>query len=178
MGNISQQTNEFLNALYQQTGDDLEKHAATLDVGAAIGLEKQEASALAEELILAELVELKTLAGGIGITRSGMETLEKEGYISGISASACTLSGEPVLTDDDCKIMTELLDNLRAGFAKGGIPYERLEEVVFDIKTVEVQLLSPKPKTAVVRAVLSSLRQSVDELGVEAIPEKFAGVFQ
>lgn len=178
MDNGTQQRGEFLNALYQQTGDDLDKHAATLDVGAAIGLQKQEASALAEELMLAELVELKTLAGGIGITRSGMEILEKEGYISGSSVTVYTLRGNPVLTDDDREITAELLDSLRTRFAEGDIAYENLEEVVFDIKTVEVQLLSPKPKTAVVRAALSCLRQSVDKLGVGPIPEKFGGVFQ
>jgi len=41
--------------------------------------------------------------------------------------------------------------------------YGQWEEMVIDIKTIEVQMLSPHPKTAVIREVLRSMVQCLPE---------------
>ena len=38
------------------------------------------------------------------------------------------------------------------------LAYETLTEVIADVRTIEAQLISPRPKTAVVRACLEGLR--------------------
>jgi uncharacterized protein (DUF2267 family) len=55
--------------------------------------------------------------------------------------------------------------------AKTPTTYERLEEMVIDIKTIEVQLLSTRPKTAILRAVLGSLKEALHAAGASALAD-------
>ncbi len=41
------------------------------------------------------------------------------------------------------------------------LPYENTEEIIIDIKTIEIQMLSPNPKTEIIREALRSLQKSL-----------------
>lgn len=167
----------FLLELYRQTEGDPEKQASMQSVGEAVGHDKTEATALAEELMINELVELKTLAGGIGITEAGLAVLAENGMISGKTEKTLSLSGEKVLTGEDRAVLDELLAELRKAVAAGSSDYADLEEAVMDIKTLEVQLLSPRPKAAVAIGVMDSLGIFLKKISREDILSRFAGVF-
>lgn len=170
--------NDFLYELYRQVDDQETPQVSMHSVGASIGLDKTEAIALAEELMINDLVELKTLAGEIGITPAGLAILQEHGLIAEGKAKSYKLSGEPVLTDDDQKVIREVLSIIQLALAHGASEYEQLEEAVIDIKTIEVQLLSPQPKTAIVVAVLSSLKKSFQKANREKIFAEFDSVFE
>lgn len=174
MGELAGQRLDFLLELFSQTEGDVEKQASMHDVGAVLGLEKHESGSLAEELILDEIVELKTLAGGISITPKGLEMLSQEGYaVTPIAGSKYNLSGQAVLTDDDKNSIQEILQELRTSVSGD---YQILEELVIDMKTIEVQLLSPNPKSVIVKEIFKSIKAKLNELKQERLVQIIAEI--
>ena len=159
----------FLEELYKQTGGDFEKQVSMYDVGAAVGLDKTEAGSLAEELIVQEQVELKTLAGGISMTTEGLAILGIPVPTSP-SAESCFQLGEgPVAEEDDRRTVDLLLEEIKNEMSNLDLKYDLLEEIVLDLKTIEVYMLSPRPKIAVLRELFRSLQnafESVDAVKV------------
>jgi hypothetical protein len=174
----AERVRSFLYELYMQANDQSLEQVSMHSVGAKLGMDKTEATALAEELMISDLAELKTLAGEITITSAGLELLQEHGLVAGKTTPSCRLSGESVLTDGDLKIIQEILSVVKRAVAHDTSEYTQLEEVVIDVKTLEIQLLSPQPKTAIALAVLSSLQKSFQKQNREHIFAEFNTVFE
>ena len=165
----------FLAELHRQTKGDMQSQVSMYTVGAAIGLAKGEAGSLAEELMVSGLVELRTLAGGISITRDGLSSL-------GISAPqpAGDNDGEQrlgkgtIADKGDRELLCRLIETVKASLPALAIEYEQLEEIVIDIKTIDVQLLSPAPKIAVFRELLRSLHAAFSRIAHQSLIAKLA----
>ncbi|MDJ0623939.1 MAG: hypothetical protein QNJ17_13300 [Desulfocapsaceae bacterium] len=170
--------NDFLYELHRQTDGNIENQASMHEVGEHIGLAKTAAAALAEELMLNDLVELKTLAGEIGITQAGLDMLAQSGRIQQTLGQVQRLSGEEVLTDDDRSILHSLVGDIQKVIATSELEYPRLEEMIVDLKTMEVQLLSKRPKTTIVQAILESLSVSLKTLHRSEILVKYGNIFK
>lgn len=153
----------YLTELYRQTDGNTESRVTMSDVGAAIGLEKNEAGKTAEDLIISGFVEMKTLSGDIGITAQGLEKL-------GLSPANITtektiqLGNGPVLDAGGLQAVENLLAEIKTFIAQTQTDYTCLEECIIDIKTIETQILSPRPKVAVIREVLKSLSTAVSTM--------------
>ena len=153
----------YLQELWQRTQGDAQTQVSMFDTGAAIGLEKEAARRLAEDLIAEGLVEIKTLSGGIAITEKGIEAV---GAANGrLSAADLNLGSGPVLEEKGRQALEQILVAVKNQIAGVSQPYDSLEEMLIDIKTIEVQLLSPRPKTEVIRAVLHALRDGLQSCG-------------
>ncbi len=171
---------DFLVELYNQTEGNEELQVSMHDVGATLGMDKNEAGALAEELIVEGLVELRTLAGGVSVTPQGLGMLQEAGYIS-ITAQvkdSCQLSGALVLSEGDRQAVEQLVGKIKDALSGTTAAYQTLEEIVVDIKTVEVHLLSPQPKTAIVREILRSLHGSLKRLDLNEVALYISGVLE
>jgi hypothetical protein len=146
----------YLEELHRLTGGDTDVQVSMYDTGAALGLEKQASGRMAEELMVLGQVELKTLSGGIGITEQGLNLL-------GVTApqknhgQATALSAGPVINDLDRATIETLLGQLKDDISHATIEYPQVEEIIFDIKTIEVQLLSPRPKVALINEGFRSI---------------------
>ncbi len=163
----------FLYELYQQTEGDLEGQLSMHTVGEALGLDKDAAGALAQDLMMAELVELRTLAGGISLTEKGLAALRDKGMVAaGGPGEVEKLSGEEVLNEYDRGILDMVIAEIRTTVAEVEMGFEDLEAMVIDIKTIEVQLLSKAAKVAVIAAVLRSLQSSFSRLRQEKLAQK------
>ena len=157
----------YLNELWQRSHGNAQTQVSMFDTGAAIGLEKEAARRLAEDLIAEGLVEIKTLSGGIAITEKGIEAV---GAASGRpSAADLNLGRGPVLEEKGRQALEQILAAVKKQIAGFSRPYDSLEEMLIDIKTIEVQLLSPRPKTEVIRAVLSTLRDGLQSCGTSEL---------
>ncbi len=161
----------FLTELYNQTGGNMEQQVSMYDVGSAIGLDKAEAGATAEEIMIQGLAELKTLSGGIAITSRGLEELGVTKTVHHPENTGLSLGDGPALEESEKRGITELLVEIRLATAQTNVEYTLLEEIVFDIKTLEIHLLSPRPKTAVVREVLLSLQELMEKSGRTELSE-------
>ena len=172
-------SNAYLLALYSVTGGDTAVKTSMHEVGATIGLDKAESGKMAENLIGMGWVEVKTLSGGIGITAEGVEAAQNAGAgpPSGSgSAQVAGLGAGPLLDAGDRRTVETLLTQVKQGLAKLSADYAVLEEMVIDIKTAEVQLLSPRAKTAVVREVLRALQAGLAKSGDRNTAERIGQV--
>jgi hypothetical protein len=151
----------YLEELYRQTAGNTEAQVSMYDLGAAIGLDKAEAGSVAEQLMVQGQVELRTLAGGISITPEGLAFL---GFAVATAASAesdFSLGKGPVADDNDRRTIDRLTEEIKEALSGLSVEYDLLEEIIFDLKTIEVQMLSPKPKIAVVREIMRSLHNAL-----------------
>ncbi len=170
-------SNAFLLALYSVTGGDTAVKTSMHEVGATIGLDKAESGKMAETLIGMGWVEVKTLSGGIGITAEGVEAARDAGAgPPGGSGPDAGLGTGPLLDADGRRTVETLLTQVKQCLPKLTADYGLLEDVVVDIKTAEVQLLSPRAKTAVVREVLRALQASLNNSGTRETAERIGRV--
>lgn len=160
----------FLLELHSMTGGDPEQQVSMYEIGERLGMDKETITPLSQDMMIDELLELKTLSGGIGITQSGLQALQSEGLIA-VSGPANTrqLSVGPVLDENDIRVVEKILADIKGTLASSGTEYSQLEELVIDIKTIETQLLSPQPKTAVVKEIFRSLQTPLQKAGHNAV---------
>ncbi len=158
----------YLFELYTMTQGNKTTTVSMYDVGETLGLGKTEAGTLAEDLFIRGFAELKTLSGGIGITRQGMEALDVE-ITPEPGSETLHLGKGPVLEENGKKAVGTILHDIKSAIARTSSSYSQIEEIVMDIKTIEVQLLSPKPKTGIIREVLQSLQKNLAASGPEEI---------
>jgi len=168
----TQEEIRFMLELYNMTDGSLEAQISMYDIGATLGFDKATITSMSQDLMIEDLVELKTLSGGIGITRKAMQLLQNEGLISGSTAQSIHLSAGPVINEQDREQIDALLTEIKSETATARAEYPLVEELVIDIKTLETQLLSPRPKTYVFRAVFLSLIQALSSAGANQTAEK------
>ncbi|WP_163338449.1 hypothetical protein [Desulfopila sp. IMCC35008] len=162
------ESRSFMLELYSMTEGNTDTQVSMHDVGESLGLDRDNSSAIAEDLIIDEFIELKTLSGGIGITPKGLEALQLAGVAGGGNGLG-RLNDAPFLNDGGLKTLHLLLTKVKEALSSPGISYDLLEEIILDIKTVEVQTLSARPSTNVIRAILKSLAARLQVAGFEAI---------
>ena len=154
---------DLLLHLYRETGADPAVQVSLYETGAALGLDRDAASRATEDLIGWELVELRTLSGGIGISEKAIGEIEASG-LAGDSTSDCVAAfGKTVHIDDDARRVVEQITaavKTRAGSI--GLDFDRLSEVLADLKTIDAQLDSPLPKTTIVRECFRSLKSALE----------------
>ena len=165
---------EYLEQLYRLTGGDPQAQVSMYEVGAAIGMEKGAAGSLAEELMVQGQAELRTLAGGISITVDGLAVLGIAVAAPQSGTSGFHLGKGPVADANDRGTMQQIVEEIKKSVARLHLEYSLLEEIVLDVKTIEVQLLSPKPKIAVLREIVRSLHTAL----VAAHADKTAALLQ
>jgi hypothetical protein len=152
----------FLEELYRQTGGDAEKQVSMYDVGTAIGLDKSEAGSLAEQLIVQGQVELKTLSGGISITSEGLAVLGISAPLTQSAENNLHLGNGPVADDTDRDTIQQIIGKIKKELSDQSLEYDLLEEIIIDLKTIEVYMLSPRPKVAVILEIFRSLKNAFE----------------
>ena len=159
------QLKNFLEQLYQMSGGDVEAQVSMYDVGAALGLDRAEAGAIAEDLIIDGYGELKNLGGGISITKEGLRLLDVDTgeTTDGQGESSFLLGEAEVLAADTVEEVEKLVAEIRKAVIENKLDYHGVEELVIDIKTLETQLLSNRPKTAIIREILRSAANQLQE---------------
>ena len=144
---------QFLEALYAQTGDDTASHVSMYDLGAGIRLDREQSSAVAEELMAEGILEIRTLSGGVALSDDGQTLFNTASDASG----ADRLGPDSPMDERQRALVDELLTTLKAEVGAQALGYEALAEMMADVRTIEAQLTSPRAKTAVVRTCLEGL---------------------
>ncbi|NJL59569.1 MAG: hypothetical protein HC887_07950 [Desulfobacteraceae bacterium] len=145
---IGENEKKFLLELFKQSSGSTSAKISMYDVGAAVGLDKPEAKRMAEEMMAWNLIEVRTLSGGIAMTDNGLEKAREMGAAVAGSDAGVRLGNTPVLNDTVRQAVDNLVAALKIGIAKSGSDFDMLNELIADIRTVEAQLCSSKPKTA------------------------------
>ena len=162
----------FLVELCRLAAGDTNVELSMYDVGAAIGMERDESGVIAEELIIDGFAELVSLSGGVSITSGGLKHLNHDSWSSAGEDNVQRLGNGPVLDSTKRHAVEDMLEAYRNAIRNDQLSYTRLEEIIIDIKTLEIQLISAKPKTPIVRAVLNSLAGYASTEGMSELKER------
>lgn len=160
----------YLDELCRMTGADTDSKVSMHEVGSVLGLEKVESGKIAEELMVQGLVELKTLAGGIGITDKGLEHLGIASSVTATPPSSLQLSGELVVTESDRATIKQLTATIKDETTGLDLEYQHLEGIILDLKCIDLHLLSPRPKNSVLRELLGSIENTLTVAGSATSP--------
>ena len=157
---IDEGQKQFLLTLYDCLNGSTSKQMSMYDVGASIGCEKPETLKIAESFMGMDLVEIRTLSGGIGFTEAGLEAARKLGA-GNEAGDISRLGNGPVIEDagrDGVEAVTTALKAAAGGF---GLPFDALTELVADLRTVDAQMTSSRPKTAILRECFTSMQKTL-----------------
>lgn len=168
MTDITPEARAFLMELYNRTQGDIEAQVHMHEIGLSIGVDEDDVGPLAESLYIQGLAELKTLSGDLGITAMGLESLDIKIETKQTDTDAFAVGPDPVLSQEQIVLAASLLDEIQAQVKNIGLDYEKLEELVTDIKTGRVQLTGSKPKTRILIEVFKSIHQNI---GLKLPPE-------
>jgi hypothetical protein len=160
----------YLKAMMEQCEGDTGKQLSMYEVGEGLGMDRETAAQVCQELIAFGLVEIRTLSGGVGLTADGIAVGGTAG--GGGAETGQRLKAGPVLDNDDRRAVVVALDQLKQAAGSWQLGYEEMAALVIDIKTIETQLLAPQPKTAVVKAVCDSLANWIRKNGDAATAAK------
>jgi hypothetical protein len=156
----------FIVELYHRTRGDGSVKVSMYDIGETLGLDRKVSLRTAEELIGTGLVEIKTLSGGIGITADGVA--EAQGLGASLQdnvKSEISLQDVPVLDESVHQAVEQVVTKLKGQTNQYALDFDSLAELMADLKTIDAQLSSPNPKTAIIRECFRSivgLLQSMD----------------
>ena len=170
MATLSPEAKAYLYELYTLTGGDPGAQVSMYDVGKALGMERNDAASMAESLYVESFAELKTLSGGIGITREGLNILEIK--IPAAPGEALSLGKAPILADEGKNSLDKILLEIKKAVTDTKMSFPQIEEILMDMKTIEVQMLSPRPKTGIIREILRSIHLSLEASGPKGLTEK------
>jgi hypothetical protein len=163
---LDQTDREYLQWLYNHTGGDISAQVSMYEIGASLNLDRDASSQVAQTLIGLDLVEIKTLSGGIGISAEGVAWIEGDGTDDETATgTGAGLSGDPVLSPADLESVEHLSGYLKKEAGGLGLDFDRLTELVADLRTIDAQLSSSRPKTDIVRGCLKSIEALMGEQG-------------
>ncbi len=149
---------QFIIELFGQTGGDPSAQVSMYDIGSLLGLERDAASRVAQELIGLQLAEIRTLSGGIGISPAGSELVQGiMGPPVSDSAGAIRLGNELQLTADGRLAVEQVVAEIKNQAGTLELDFDSLTELMADLKSIDAQLESSRPKTAIVRECLFSI---------------------
>lgn len=153
----------FFKSLFLKTAGEIQKQVSMHDIGNACGLDKAASRMIAEELMSLGLIDIRTLSGGIGMTEEG--ALEARNLFAadmpGSGVSGITLGHRPLVDEKIAAAITDILTGIKARAGNLGMDFDNLTELIADIQTLEAQMRSPKPKTAIVRECFRSMHSAL-----------------
>jgi len=176
-GELEENGRNFLLSVYKQTKGDPAAVVSMYDVGAELGLDRSAASHLAEDLMGWMLLEVRSLSGGVGLTPLALGEIETSEFSeSGSRENSARLGSEPVITGEVRQAVERVMAALKQQIGGMGLSFDGLAEVMADVKTIDAQFDSPRPKTAIVRACLSSLKATLADAGARDCTELVSGL--
>ena len=155
---LNETAQQFIIQLHEQTNGDPSVHVSMYEIGSLLGLDREAASRVAEELMGLHLAEIKTLSGGIGISPTGAELVQ--GLIGPSVSDAggsFRLGDELQLNADGQQAVEQVVSEVKDQAGTLGLDFSALTELMADLKTIDAQLGSSRPKTAIVKECLRSI---------------------
>lgn len=168
MNAMAENEERFLIELFEKTDGKTAGSISMYDIGSNLGLEKEGARQIAENLMSEGLVEVRSLSGSIALTQEGIEAAENLGA-GGAEAgdAAAPLTTAPIIDEAGRETVEALTASLKARAGELELSFDPLAELVADLRTIDAQLASSRPKTAVIRACFESIRKVLQTAGDE-----------
>ncbi|MCG6894984.1 MAG: hypothetical protein LJE65_15370 [Desulfobacteraceae bacterium] len=162
--NHDEPSGRFLLALFEQSRGEPSVTVSMYDIGASLGWDRDDSAHIAEQLIGEGLLEVKTLNGGVSITGEGLAQVRGD-EAEAASEGDVRLGVGPILTEDERAAVEGIVAALKTEAGEKSWDFEVLSEVMADLRALDAQLLSPRPKTAIVRECFRSLHSALEASG-------------
>ena len=164
---------QFLIQLYQETGGDANVQVSMYDIGDRLGLERDMAARVAQDLMASTLVEIRTLSGGIAISAEGLQAArELMGPAAANGVEVAKLGDSLILEDSGRQAVEQIAAELKKQAGSLGLDFVTLAELMADLKTIDAQLGSSRPKTAIIRECLGSVLEVSKKGGNSKITDR------
>ncbi|CAB1074631.1 hypothetical protein JY97_01765 [Alkalispirochaeta odontotermitis] len=168
---------QFMIQLFEQTRGDLTLQVSMYDIGSLLELERDAASRVAEELMGLQMVEIRTLSGGIGISAAGSEMVQELiGPLTPEVGAPIALGHQPLLNSAGRQALEEILMDIKDKSGSLGLDFNSLTELMADLKTIDAQLGSSRPKTSIVRVCMHSISGVVKETANRELSGRISGL--
>jgi hypothetical protein len=167
--NLDESGKQFLLQLFKVSNGDVSAKVSMYEIGEALEMDRSQADFITTELVGFDYVEIRTLSGGIGITEQGVAAAENLGAEGGKRDETPRLGNDPILdgvSKNACDIMVA---NIKSKAAKLGLEFDAMAEIMADLKTIDAQLSSPKPKTGIIRESFRSIQAGLKTAGDKEI---------
>jgi hypothetical protein len=176
LSDMDETTRQFLFQVFQETNGDTSVQVSMYDIGETLGLDRDAALKVGEALIALQMVEIRTLSGGIGISADGVAEMQQQFGDRILPADpVIRLGDEPILDPTRCQAVEALIASIKARVGNLGFDFDGLSELMADMKTIDAQLGSSRPKAAIIRECLRSLKSVFktidDDVSLEKIRE-------
>jgi hypothetical protein len=149
---------QFMIQLFEQTRGDQSVQVSMYDIGGLLGLERSAACRVAEELMGLQMVEIRTLSGGIGISAAGSEMMQElVGPLAADVGESTKLDDQALLNSGSRQALEQIVSEIKDQTGTLGLDFDSLTELMADLKSIDAQLGSSRPKTAIIRACLHSI---------------------
>ena len=148
----------FFKLLAEAAAGNASAQISMYDLGERLGLTRSEASRTAELIMSEGWAEVRTLSGGIGLTQAGIDACHAmSAGTQGETAVVAGLGTSALLETNSLRSVEAAVSGLKLALEKGGFGFDVLSELLADIRTIDAQLASPRPKTAILRACFKSI---------------------
>ena len=139
----SEAAQQFLIQLFEQTKGDGSIQVSMYDIGELLGMDRDTASKVAQELM---------------------------GPLASDNSEYSKLGDEPVLNSGGRQAVGQVVSELKNQTGSLGLDFDTLSELMADLKTLEAQLDSSRPKTAIIRECLRSVLGVMEKTKDSRIP--------
>lgn len=150
----------FFSALIQKTKASTVHQVSMSEVGGSIGLDKAASSRAVEELIGLGLVDIRTLSGAVGLTEAGKQLAQER--LAPAEPDIGIGQGD-VVGEAAKEGVGKLLSEIRNGVGTLNLDFDRMNQVVVDVRTLETQMSAPHPWTAIVRECLKAISADIGD---------------
>jgi hypothetical protein len=162
MSELSDLEQTFLVTLCEIVEGQTASSFSMYDIGDKIGLDRDSAKKTAEDLIGQGFMEIRTLSGAVGLTDEGLAHAQGLGAGNGQgNQTVAGLANAPVVSAEGAEAVTMMAATLKLETTTLNLSFDSMAEVVADLNTLAAQLNSPKPKTVIIKACLTSLQNGL-----------------
>ena len=179
---------QFLYRLWELTGGDESKLFRMFEIGEELGFDEDLTiiieQYLSKEKLINHVTECGTWNMEIGISHGGVRTVEealnKPDRPTQYSPAIINITSIGAMTDSQLQIdspgatqvatfnengyeeLMEVIQSLKESIDQLGIDPQQKSELQVDIQTIEAQMLSPKPKAAIITEYLGSIKRILE----------------
>jgi hypothetical protein len=152
----------FLEALFAAADGDPAAQVSMYEIGESLGMDREQSEQVAQELMMDDLAAFKTLSGGIGITPAGVETVRPD---RARGKKAVRLGDHPYLDSAGRAAVGDIVDRIKPEAGRLGLPYEALDQLIADLRSLDCQMVAPGARTPIVRACLEAVAANLSKQG-------------
>lgn len=164
---IDAATRRFLAGLNEASMGDISRQVSMYDIGAKIGMDRGEATRAAESILAEGWAEVRTLSGKIGMTQDGIDACRTlTGGDQGREDAVRPLGADVALDAEVRRGVEQVVAALKLTVQSADLAFDALAELVADLRTIDVQMASPRVKTAIIRACLSAILVQMTSAGL------------